>query len=180
MGPTHLESDRLEYRPLSTAHCSLEYLDWMNDPIVYQFLESGGGYTFEMLSDYLANIEKKAILAWGIHRKDSGKHIGNIKIDPVNMRHGLAEYGILIGDKDAWGKGYAKEASKAIITHCFEKFGIRKITLGVVAENLSAVKLYKSLGFEIEGNYKNHGIYNGDVMDVLRMAIFNPKFQYAK
>lgn len=180
MIPEYLESERLVYCPLSLEHCTNEYVSWMNDPIIYQFLETGGGYTLQMLSEYLDNVVKTPILFWGIHIKESRKHIGNIKIDPINTRHGFGEYGILLGDKQEWGKGYAKEASKAIVEYCFEKCNLRKINLGVVAENIPAVNLYKSLGFVIEGNYKNHGIYNGKYMDILRMAVFNEKFKYDK
>lgn len=180
MIPEFIESERLAYRPLNMNHCTYEYVSWMNDPVVYQYLETGGGYTLEMLSEYLENVQKKSILFWGIHLKETGKHIGNIKIDPVNMRHGFGEYGILLGDKQEWGKGYAKEASRVILDYCFEKCNLRKINLGVVAENIPAVNLYKSLGFVIEGNYKNHGIYNGKYMDILRMAVFNEKFKYDK
>ena len=176
----YIESDRLEFHPICLEHCTSEYVSWLNDPIIYQYLETGGGYTLQMLSEYLENVMKKPILFWGIHIKSSRKHIGNIKIHPINNRHGFGEYGILLGDKHEWGKGYAKEASIAIIDYCFEKYNLRKINLGVVAENLPAVHLYKSLGFEIEGIYKNHGIYNGKYMDILRMAVFNEKFKYDK
>ncbi len=176
----YIESERLEFHPICLEHCTSEYVSWLNDPIIYQYLETGGGYTLQMLSEYLDNVMKKSILFWGIHIKSSRKHIGNIKIDPINNRHGFGEYGILLGDKQEWGKGYAKEASIAIIDYCFEKYNLRKINLGVVAENLPAVHLYKSLGFEIEGIYKNHGIYNGKYMDILRMAVFNEKLKYDK
>ena len=67
-----------------------------------------------------------SMLFWAIHLKEGGKHIGNIKIDPVNKRHGLGEYGIMIGDSDEWGKGYAKEASELVIHHCFRDLRLRK------------------------------------------------------
>jgi RimJ/RimL family protein N-acetyltransferase len=35
------------------------------------------------------------------------------------------------------------------------------------------VKLYESLGFEVEGIYRMHGKYDGKYCDALRMALFN-------
>mgnify|MGYP001809853298 CR=1 FL=1 len=110
--------------------------------------------------------------------KESNKHIGNIKIDPIHNKYGIGEYGILIGDKSEWGKGYAKEASKCIIDYCFRVLRLRKINLGVVIENQSALMLYKSLGFEIEGHFKKHGIYQGKYCDILRMSLFNNEYKY--
>lgn len=173
-----LESERLILKPVSIdVHLTESYVSWLNDPDICQFLETGGNYTMDMLRDYLVTISSKGIFFWAIHLKSTDKHIGNIKIDPVNFKHGLGEYGILMGEKKEWGKGYAKEASDIVINFCFRSLHLRKITLGVVSQNFPAIKLYNLLGFSIEGNYKLHGIYNGVYMDMLRMAKFNSNWQ---
>ncbi len=168
-----LFSERLILRPLSLDHCTEEYVNWMNDSIVTLYLESGGGYTIEMLKEYILSTISKKIYFWAIHLKDSEKHIGNIKIDPINIRHSYGEYGILMGDRGEWGKGYAKEASISVINYCFEHLSLRKINLGVVENNFSAVNLYKKIGFIQEGLFIKHGFYNGSYNNVVRMAIFN-------
>ena len=166
-------SERLIYKPLSVKHTSEEYVSWMNDPDVNKYLESGSNYTVNLLDDFLKNVEQNDIYFWAIHLKKNGKHIGNIKIDPISTNNLIGEYGILIGDKGQWGKGYAAEASIAIVRFCFETIGLRKVTLGVVAENAAAVRLYKKIGFEQEGFYKGHSCCHGKHFDVIRMAIFN-------
>jgi [ribosomal protein S5]-alanine N-acetyltransferase len=171
-----LISDRLILKPLSLQHLSQDYVSWLNDAEVYKFLETGGNYSIEQLREYLEEVEKKDILFWGIHLKESDSHIGNIKIDPVNKRHGLGEYGIMMGRKSEWGKGFAMEATSRVIDYCFQESEIRKITLGVVADNHAALRLYKKLGFITEGIYKDHGLYNGKYCDIVRMALFNPSF----
>lgn len=173
-----ISSDRLELQPLDFTFCTEQYVDWMNNPEVYKYLETRGNYTIEKLKDYLLGVEKMSILFWAITIKDGGKHIGNIKIDPVNTLHGLAEYGIMMGDRDEWGKGYAKEASKLVIDYCFKELNLRKITLGVIEDNISAVKMYYKIGFELEGLYRDHVIYEGKYYNTLRMALFNPNFKY--
>lgn len=146
----------------------------MNDPEVIRYLESGGDYTLAKLKLYLKKVEKNPILFWAIVVR-SGKHIGNIKIDPINYRNRVGEYGILMGDRTEWRKGYAKEATLTIINYCFSgNENLRKITLGVVEDNITAVKLYEDIGFEIEGRYKNHAYHDSKWCNVLRMAIFNP------
>ena len=173
-----LHSERLLLKPLSLEHLSEMYVQWMNDPDVNQYLETGGDYTLEKLKTFLTEVESNDILFWGIHVKSNDLHIGNIKIDPVNEKHGLCEYGILMGNKSEWGKGYAKEASLRIIDYCFNDLGLRKMTLGVIEDNLAAVNLYKKLGFITEGRYLNHGIYQNRYRNSIRMALFNPLFSY--
>lgn len=171
-----IETERLLLRPISIEFCSDNYVSWLNDKDVYRFLESGGDYTIERLKFFLTETEIKDIFFWAISIKQNHKHIGNIKIDPINERNGLGEYGILMGDKTEWGKGYAKEASIAIINYCFNKYNLRKITLGVIEENISAVRLYENLGFKREGLFIEHGIYDGKYRNAIRMALFNDKY----
>lgn len=171
---TTLNSDRLLLKPLTLTHCTDAYVSWMNNLEVYRYLETGGNYKIEDLQKYLESVETTpSILFWAIHLKENDKHIGNIKIDPVNNRHGLGEYGIMMGDSSEWGKGYAKEASEMVINHCFHDLHIRKMTLGVVEDNRAALNLYKKLGFSTEGIYIDHGYYDGKLRNLIRMAIFN-------
>jgi ribosomal-protein-alanine N-acetyltransferase len=175
-----IETERLVLQPMDESFISLDYLSWMNDPEVFLYLESGGNYSMNELQEYVKNSVQKKILFWAITIKYNGKHIGNIKIDPVSQRHGTGEYGIMLGDRDEWRKGYATEASIGLINYCFDVLGIRKINLGVVKDNESAVQLYEKLGFKTEGEFEAHGFYNGKYCNTLRMALFAPSFIHEK
>lgn len=152
-------------------HLSDDYVRWMNDADVNKYLESGGDYTLSKLEDFLKEQEEKDILFWAIHIKESNKHIGNIKIDPIDETIMSGEYGIMIGDKEEWGKGYAKEASNAVVDYCFKVLNLNEITLGVIDSNLSAVKLYENMGFVRIGEIDNDRLYNGKVCRTIRMSI---------
>lgn len=175
MPAPYLESKRLYYKALSLENCTEEYVSWLNDKEVNYYLETGGDYTIEKLRQFLTEIENKRILFWAIYIKESNKHIGNIKIDPISKRHNRGEYGIMLGEKSEWGKGYAHEATDTIVKYCFEEKNLHKITLGVVEDNANAVELYKKAGFVVEGKYIDHGVYGGKYCNVLRMSIFNKK-----
>ena len=167
----NLESERLIYKALSLNHCTQEYVDWMNDDDVVKYLQSGGDYTFKKLENFLIEQEQKNILFWAIHLKESKKHIGNIKIDPIDHNKKSGEYGILMGDKKKWGKGFGKEASRRILKYCFEDLKFNEITLGVKKDNNKAVKFYKKMGFTIDEVKKDVGIYNSKLSNSLRMSL---------
>jgi ribosomal-protein-alanine N-acetyltransferase len=176
MKAVSIETPRFYLERLFIEHLSQKYVDWMNDYQVNQYLESGGNYTLEMLKDFLINVSNQDIYFWAIKDKFDEHHIGNIKIDPINFKHGWGEYGILIGDQSYWGKGVGFEVSRAVIDFCFQgNLNLRKINLGVRAENTAAIALYNKLGFKVEGVYKKHSVTTTGFDDVLRMAIFNSR-----
>lgn len=159
------------FKRVSVEHISMEYVNWLNDPKVNKYLELKGNYTIDLLETYVIWQYNKEIYFWAIHLKDSNKHIGNIKIDPINLEHNSGEYGILMGDRPNWGKGYAKEASKRILNYCFEELKLSKVTLGVIQDNSNAVKLYEKIGFTIDELKKGVGTYNNKLSNSLRMSI---------
>jgi RimJ/RimL family protein N-acetyltransferase len=171
-----LESNRLILSQISEKDISNEYISWLNDKDVNRFLGFNGDYTVNMLENYVENLIINKIYFWTIKIKDTNKHIGNIKIDPIDFNNGFAELGIIIGAKEEWGKGYAQEAINIVLDYCFNNIKIRKINLGVLSENFAAVKLYLKIGFEIEGTLKYQVKFDNKYIDTIKMAIFNPAF----
>ncbi|KKR33445.1 MAG: Acetyltransferase, GNAT family, partial [candidate division CPR2 bacterium GW2011_GWC1_39_9] len=47
------------------------------------------------------------------------------------------------------------------------------INLGVIENNIFAIKLYKSVGFEVEGKMKDEVWHDGIYYNFLSMALFN-------
>jgi RimJ/RimL family protein N-acetyltransferase len=164
-----LETDRLILSPLNKNFLSQQYVDWMNDKKVIKHLESGGDYTIEKLSNYLEEVEHNPKYFWAISVKKTNNHIGNIKIDPIDLNNFSGEYGLMIGDRKEWGKGIAKEASERIIDYCFNSLNLKKLNLGVKKNNLNAIRLYKKLGFTIENSSK----LNRTDQEYYRMLLYN-------
>ncbi|MGB3608057.1 MAG: GNAT family protein [Psychroserpens sp.] len=172
-----LESERLRYKRVSNEHLTETYVGWINDPEVNQYLETRGNYTLELLKSYIEEQQKNETYFWAIHLKNSKKHIGNIKIDPINYKTKTGEYGILMGDKSNWGKGYAKEATNKVLDYSFNEINLLKIELGVIENNENAVKLYKKIGFQIEEVRENVGVYNNILCNSIRMSIHVKDFK---
>lgn len=174
----YMESDRLYFETLSPKFLSKNYLTWLNDEEVYRYLESGGNCTMVDLGKYINENYQKNIHFWAILKKETNTHIGNIKIDPLNLEENSGEFGLLIGDKNEWGKGFAKEASIRVIKYCFEKLSLSQINLGVIEENEPAVHLYKKIGFKIESRKLNCGIYSKRMCNSLRMSLKRENFAF--
>lgn len=165
-----LETERLILKPLNRHFISQDYVNWMNDEKVNRHLESGGDYTLEKLTAYLKEVEDNPKYFWAINLKETDKHLGNIKIDPIDLNHLWGEYGIMIGDRNLWGKGIAKEASKTVIDFCFNILHLVQINLGVKKNNLKAISLYEKLGFKINPQ----STPKTTTAEFYRMSLINP------
>jgi RimJ/RimL family protein N-acetyltransferase len=104
--------------------------------------------------------------------KNDNKHIGNIKLGPINRHHKYADVGIIIGDKTFWGKGYATEAIKLVVAYAFEVLKLHKLTAGAYMNNAGSVKIFKKAGFSIEGLRKRQYLYKGRYVDAVLFGIF--------
>lgn len=145
-----IEGDRIYLRELTEEDASEEYCNWINDPVVNRFLETKS-VTIEGLKLYIeGKRESSSCLFLGIFTNNTMEHIGNIKLEPIDWASKKASIGILIGDKNYWGRGICTEVVKLVTEHAFENLCLEKVDLGVMSENKAAIKCYLKAGFEIE------------------------------
>jgi len=173
-----IEGHVIDLRPLLLDDVNDTYIDWLNDAEVCRYNSHHVyPYTRELAIEYVNRIrtqEKDLVLA--IIAKDSGAHIGNIALQNIHPRDRSAEYAILIGDKEYWGKGVAKEASMLILKHGFEQLNLHRIYCGTSAENIPMQKLAATLGFKEEGRRRDAMYKNGSFVDVIEYGLLKKDF----
>ena len=76
------------------------------------------------------------------------KHIGNIKLEPIDFEEKNTVLGIMIGDINYHRKGIGYESINLVINF-LKKNNFKKIYLGVSEYNTNAFNLYKKIGFKI-------------------------------
>ena len=107
---------------------------------------------------------------------ENTKPIGFIGLYAINYINRHSEFGMYIGEKSEWGKGYAKDATQTILNFGFKVLNLRKIKLQLVKSNVSAYKLYEKIGFVKVGEYKEDRFIEGKYEDVILMEIFKSQF----
>jgi RimJ/RimL family protein N-acetyltransferase len=112
-----LGGDRIYLREVRPFDVNDAYYRWMNDPEVTRFLESRMfPNPIETLRDYVAaKLGDRNNVFLAIVTKEGGRHIGNIKLGPVDWVHRLGDIGLMIGEREYWGKGYATEAIRLVV-----------------------------------------------------------------
>jgi len=84
---------------------------------------------------------------------------------------------IIIGEKDARGKGYGKEAGHLLLNHAFHTLGFHRISVGIVAFNKTAIRFWKSLGFKKEGVEREEYYYDNKYSDFIMMSILENEYK---
>lgn len=138
-------------KPLSEKNASQEYCNWLNDPEVNKYLETRKS-TIKDLEEYIKKqINNPDSIFLGIFDKNNDNHIGNIKLTLINRKKNKADFGILIGNKEYWGRGIGVEATKLATNFALYSLGVSEIELGVIRENKRAIKTFTKSGFKITG-----------------------------
>ena len=174
-----IEGQNIFLRPIKSSDSSGPYLDWLNDPEVNQYLESRFvSWTDEMLCSYIDNlVNNNNELLFAICIMESKKHIGNVKLGPINWNHRFADIGIIVGDKGQWGKGRAAEAIKAICRYGFDELKLNKITAGCYGDNQGSVKAFNRVGFQQEGILRKKFFSSAGFQDHILLGILNDEFE---
>lgn len=110
-------------------------------------------------------------LTFAVELRASGRLVGLTNLTRIDRRTGTAYFGVVIGEKDCWGQGIARETLSLILRRA-TALGLRKVLLEVAGDNPRAIELYRRAGFETEGVLRRHLPRGGDFVDVLIMAVF--------
>lgn len=170
-----LEGNRIYLREVRLSDVNANYHVWMNDPEVMQYMESRfTAHSIESIQSFVEMmLNDKDYLFLAIVVKERDRHIGNIKLGPINRTHSFADIGILIGEKDCWGKGYGTEAIRLLTSYAFTTLKLHKLTAGCYDVNKGSENAFKKVGFVVEGVRKQHRLYDGKYVDSILFGLIN-------
>jgi RimJ/RimL family protein N-acetyltransferase len=150
------------------------FVKWLNDPEVRQGIllhnpvsqtEEDGWY-----ERMLARPADEHVMAIDVKEPaaDTGEEhwrlIGSLAFDHIDWHVRSAEFGILIGDKTYWNRGYGTEAVRLLCQQGFNTLNLNRIFLHVFENNPRAIRAYEKAGFTLE-------YMDGKYIDVLRMSL---------
>ncbi len=174
----NLESERVLLRPLCVEDAEGNYPNWLNDPEVCRHNSHGERrYTKEMAREYIEfanNSETHQVFA--IIDRHNNRHIGNISLQQIDKRNKKAEFAILLGEKEYWGKGYAFEAAKVLLHHGFNTLNLHRIYCGTSAQNIAMQKLALKLGFTQEGRNREAFYKSGRFYDTIHYGLLDREY----
>ena len=179
IGTNTIETERLILRRFEYTDDEAMLKYWIADEKI-QSLYSEPVYTTKdevkgLLDKYIGSYEKNDYYRWAIIEKTTGECIGQIAYFLVDNKNHFAEIEYCIGS-DFQCKGYATEATKAVITYGFDKMNLHKVQICTKTINVPSKRVIEKCGFVYEGTLRDYFYMNGEYVGRLYFSILRNEF----
>jgi RimJ/RimL family protein N-acetyltransferase len=172
----HLETERLILRRFTPDDVDL-LVELDSDPEVMRYLTGGQPTPREaierdILPAWMRHYERYDDLGfWAAIGRSTGAFVGWFHFRPVgDASSGEVELGYRLR-RDAWGKGYATEGSRALIDKGFGEQGVRRVVASTYQDNLGSRRVMEKLGMTLVRRFRmtpeelsEEGIYDAGAM----------------
>lgn len=126
---------------------------------------------YTWMESHEANYDANKGYEFAITDKETSELYGAIALSSnKNFQNGELAYWI---GEEHWGKGYATEASKAMLDFAFNIKGYHKVFARYFASNPASGKVMEKLGMEKEGVLKEHVKKEGQFEDLVYYGIIS-------
>lgn len=168
LGPLTREMIPLYYQWLNDQ----EFCMWGGDSFTPHTLASVEEHTERVLRD-----RSPHTVSFGIYDLETMAPIGFCLLRHIFPEEGLAEYGIGIGDKRFWGRGYGTEATILTLDYGFSVLGAHNIMLTTADYNARAIRAYEKAGFRVIGRRREARKVGRQRYDVVLMDCLASEFE---
>jgi len=149
------------------------YARWSNQIDVRRGLDRKGVATQESEEKWVEDClkdgaeESPKLVEFTIYDRSDGEPIGTAGLLGINHAHGLAGFGILIGERR--GQGLGTEATRLVLDFGFNVLHLHNVMLEVLDWNVAAVRAYERAGFRHVGIRRAAMLSRGRRADVVIM-----------
>jgi RimJ/RimL family protein N-acetyltransferase len=157
----NIEGKHVRLRAIESADLPLMQ-QWANDPEIQRML--GGWHFPTSLRDqeaWLAGLScQSANQRFAIDAPGLGL-VGTANLVSIDWKNRNAFHGMLLGDRQARGHGYAVDTVMAIMRYAFDELGMARLDTDIIEYNDASLGLYlKRCGWAQDGR-KTHAYFRG-------------------
>lgn len=183
IGTLTIETERLILRRFVYSDCNAMLKNWIADE-KKQSMYSEPVYTTieevnELLKKYIGSYEKNDYYRWAVTLKSSGECIGQIAYFLVDSKNHFAKIEYCIGS-DFQCKGFATEATKAVIDYGFDKIALHKVQICTKTINKASRRVIEKCGFTYEGTLRDYFYMNGKYVGRHYFSMLREEFDLIK
>lgn len=168
-----IKGTKTKIRPFVESDINEDYISWLNDDEIMQFSNQRFIiHNRESSLNYMNGFIDTSNAFFAVEDVETSKLIGTITVY-FSEREGIADLGILLGDKEFAGKGFGKDCWCATIEWLKNQDNVRKITAGTVSVNKPMLALMRAADMLEDGRRRKQQIIKEHPVDVLYFALFS-------
>jgi len=155
------------------------YHRWINDfEVTRYYLDTPRPQTLEERAAWYERMSTGNLndIDFLIYELATMRPIGRVGLEDISYQHRRASFGILIGEKDCWGKGYGTEATRLTLDYGFRLLGLHNIMLSVSSANIAAIRAYTRAGFHVIGARRECRREGDQTLDNIFMDCLSTEF----
>jgi RimJ/RimL family protein N-acetyltransferase len=118
-------------------------------------------------------------IVFGITTRGEGRLIGAVGLREIDTEHSQAEMGFWI-EVESWGKGYATEATRAVLGCAFERLSLNRVYAHHMVRNPASGRVLEKVGMKREGLLRQRVRKWGVFEDVVVLAILREDWMKIK
>jgi RimJ/RimL family protein N-acetyltransferase len=154
------------------------YQRWINDWDVTRTLGlQMRPLTWEAEEAWYSGASTGSGVHFQIYERDSLRPIGTTGLHDIDHQHGTATFGILIGEKECWGKGYGTETARLMLDYGFNALGLHNVMLQVYSFNERGYRAYLRAGYREIGRRRQALRRAGQSHDIILMDCIATEFE---
>jgi RimJ/RimL family protein N-acetyltransferase len=158
-------------RPLGREDAPL-VVPWVNDAEVTRTLLLHRPMTLKVEEDYIDKMgQSEHDVCFVIAERPSDRPVGLTSLHQIDFKDRHASFGIMIGAKGDWGKGYGTEATALVVGYAFETLNLNRVWLHVREDHERGIRAYEKAGFRKEGVLRQQMYREGRYWDLVAMGI---------
>jgi RimJ/RimL family protein N-acetyltransferase len=172
--------NRVYLRPVEKDDLRQLYI-WNNDPELRGLTGEVFPTSHASLEEFQAKGQSDVSRVWfGIVLQENDQLIGEAGLLRMFPAWRTADLSIIIGDKEAWNKGYGSDGMELLLDYAFGYLNYHRIAIGVVGSNTRALRFYEKVGFKREGLQRDGYYYNHKYEDFVMMSILEDEYREKK
>lgn len=174
-----LRGQQIYLRPITADDTELA-VRWRNQPSVVANFLYRKPITQKDHENWLANkVFKGLVHQFIVCRNEDDKPLGSAYLQNFDEESRRAEWGIYLGEEQAYGKGVGTEAGHLILDYAFNTLGLHKVVSRVLARNTASARMSEKVGSIQEAYLRDEYFLDGQYEDLILFGIFNPREQIA-
>lgn len=153
---------------------------YASDPEVVEFLPWGPN-TEQDSRDFLSNTVKSAAVeprddyVLGVVQRSDDRLVGAVGLHLAHADDHMAMIGYVY-HRDAWGKGYATEAARSMVSFGFEVLHLDRLWAGCDPENYASAMVLEKVGMSLEGHLRQDTRVRGRLRDSLIFGVLADEY----